>query len=216
MRYFALQPSSEPVPRYTMTPENFVAPAPSEPLDAEEIKEAVKILLMSSGPPALIRIIGRTAYTAWVSCTSLIPILASDVKILVETAKNDSYVIWEPLTHQAPEDYHLMLKEISYCLIGIWNNNSRDHQKRAWDAVSDFAMRLLNWGMYDSVVISTLALHLSQLILRPALAINLLIKCGQSICLLLGQDKKQKVLLTQFLKIPLTIASHMSISTPAL
>lgn len=59
-----VQPSSVPQPRFVMTPENFIAPPVNEPLDAEEIKEAVKNLLMSSAPPALIRVIGRTAYNA--------------------------------------------------------------------------------------------------------------------------------------------------------
>lgn len=47
-----------------MTPENYLAPVGPKPIDEDEIKEAVRQLLMSSAPPALLRVIGRIAYTA--------------------------------------------------------------------------------------------------------------------------------------------------------
>ena len=49
-----------------MTPEAYLTAAGPKPLDEDEIKEAVRELLMSSAPPALIRVIGRTAYQACV------------------------------------------------------------------------------------------------------------------------------------------------------
>lgn len=52
-------------PRFIMSPENYLRHDGPEPLDAEEIKEAVRELLMSSAPPALMRVIGRTAYQAY-------------------------------------------------------------------------------------------------------------------------------------------------------
>ena len=47
-----------------MTPEAYLTGAGPKPLDEDEIKEAVRELLISSAPPALIRVIGRTAYQA--------------------------------------------------------------------------------------------------------------------------------------------------------
>lgn len=47
-----------------MTPENYLSHGGPKPIDEEEIKEAVRQLLMSSSPPALLRVIGRTAFQA--------------------------------------------------------------------------------------------------------------------------------------------------------
>lgn len=58
-----LQLEDQPQERFVMTPENYLRFDGPPPLDAEEIVEAVRELLMSSAPPALIRIIGRTAYS---------------------------------------------------------------------------------------------------------------------------------------------------------
>ena len=59
-----LQPTETPQPRFVMTPEAYLTAAGPKALDEDEIKEAVRELLMSSAPPALIRVIGRTAYQA--------------------------------------------------------------------------------------------------------------------------------------------------------
>ena len=59
-----LQAPDQPQPRFTMSPENFLAQNGPRPLDEEEIQEAVRALLVTSAPPALIRIIGRAAYDA--------------------------------------------------------------------------------------------------------------------------------------------------------
>lgn len=45
-----------------MSRDNFLRHDGPPALDADEITEAVRNLLMSSAPPALIRVIGRTAY----------------------------------------------------------------------------------------------------------------------------------------------------------
>lgn len=52
-----------------MTPEIYLRHAGPDPLDAEEIQEAVRELLLSSAPPALIRVIGRDSYEACASST---------------------------------------------------------------------------------------------------------------------------------------------------
>lgn len=57
-----LQAQDQPQERFVMTPNNYLRNDNPPPLDAEEIMEAVHELLMSSAPPALIRVIGRTAY----------------------------------------------------------------------------------------------------------------------------------------------------------
>jgi len=59
-----LQASDHSPARFVMSAENYLKHNGPAPLDAEEIKEAVRDLLLSSGPPALIRVIGRTAYQA--------------------------------------------------------------------------------------------------------------------------------------------------------
>ena len=59
-----LQASEQPATRFVMTADSYLKHDGPAPLDAEEIKEAVRDLLLSSGPPALIRVIGRTAYQA--------------------------------------------------------------------------------------------------------------------------------------------------------
>ena len=59
-----LQASEQPATRFVMTADCYLKHDGQTPLDAEEIKEAVRDLLLSSGPPALIRVIGRTAYQA--------------------------------------------------------------------------------------------------------------------------------------------------------
>ena len=45
-----------------MTPENYVNAEATEPLDAEEIREALLSSLLSAAPPALVRVIGRSAF----------------------------------------------------------------------------------------------------------------------------------------------------------
>ena len=57
-----LQAAEQPQERFVMTPANYLRHDGAPPLDADEIMEAVRDLLMSSAPPALIRVIGRTAY----------------------------------------------------------------------------------------------------------------------------------------------------------
>lgn len=59
-----MQVQAQPQSRFVMTPSNYLRNDGPAPLDADEIMEAVQELLMSSAPPALIRVIGRTAYQA--------------------------------------------------------------------------------------------------------------------------------------------------------
>ena len=59
---FAVQPQDQPQERWVMSRDNFLRHDGPAALDADEITEAVRELLMSSAPPALIRVIGRTAY----------------------------------------------------------------------------------------------------------------------------------------------------------
>jgi hypothetical protein len=60
---FAAQAQEEgkPKERYTMRAERFLEPGPP-PIDADEVREALWEALMEKAPPALVRLVGRSAY----------------------------------------------------------------------------------------------------------------------------------------------------------
>lgn len=48
-----------------MKPEDFLADDTPPPIDEDEIREALATALRKRAPPALIRLVGRQAYTRW-------------------------------------------------------------------------------------------------------------------------------------------------------
>lgn len=56
-------PAAQPAPhKAAMTPEAFLDFSGPQPIDADEIREAVERLLLSGAPPAITRVVGRAAY----------------------------------------------------------------------------------------------------------------------------------------------------------